>query len=318
MNDAIGGYFELELRKGEHYHKDAIRLNTARNCLEYILRARGYKKVYIPYYTCEVILEPIQKLGISYEFYHINYDFEPEKIPVLKTEEAFLYTNYFGLKQSCVERLSSVYGNQLIVDNAQAFYAKRIDGIDTFYSPRKFFGVPDGGYLYTDCKLDNVFAQDKSCDRMHHLLVRMEDGAEAGYNMFKEAESSLNNAPIMHMSSITEKILQNVDYEHIKKIRRFNFQILNYKLSCNNKWDICLEENDVPMAYPYFSNNSCLNKLLISNRIFVATYWPNVLKWSKPESIEFKMARSIIPLPIDQRLTDVELKELIINLKIKI
>lgn len=42
--DAIGGYFELELRKGEHYHKDALRLNTARNCFEYILLARKYKK----------------------------------------------------------------------------------------------------------------------------------------------------------------------------------------------------------------------------------------------------------------------------------
>ena len=75
--NAIGGYFELELRKGEHYHKNAIRLNTARNCFEYVLRSRSYDKVYIPYYTCEVMLEPIQKLGIDYEFYHINELLEP-------------------------------------------------------------------------------------------------------------------------------------------------------------------------------------------------------------------------------------------------
>jgi hypothetical protein len=31
----IGGYFELELRKGKEYHTDAIRLNTGRNALEY-------------------------------------------------------------------------------------------------------------------------------------------------------------------------------------------------------------------------------------------------------------------------------------------
>ena len=48
----IGGYFELELHKGGHYHPDALHLNTGRNCFEYILRAKGYKKVYIPYYTC--------------------------------------------------------------------------------------------------------------------------------------------------------------------------------------------------------------------------------------------------------------------------
>ena len=47
--DAIGGYFSLELPQREEYHKHAIRLNTGRNCLEYILRAREYKKAYLPY-----------------------------------------------------------------------------------------------------------------------------------------------------------------------------------------------------------------------------------------------------------------------------
>ena len=70
--EAIGGYFELELHKGEEYHKDAISLNTARNCFEYILLARNYKKVYIPYYTCEVMLQPLEKHHISYEYYSIN------------------------------------------------------------------------------------------------------------------------------------------------------------------------------------------------------------------------------------------------------
>ena len=55
--------------------------------------------------------------------------------------EAFLYTNYFGLKQGCVKLLEKKYGDHLIVDNAQAFFAKPIKGIDTFYSARKFFGL---------------------------------------------------------------------------------------------------------------------------------------------------------------------------------
>ena len=44
--NAIGGYFQLECQQGEHFHKDALRLNTAHNCFEYILRARKYTKVY--------------------------------------------------------------------------------------------------------------------------------------------------------------------------------------------------------------------------------------------------------------------------------
>ena len=64
----IGGYFSMELSRGESYHPHALALNTGRNCLEYILRSRGYCKVYIPYYTCGVVLEPFHKLGIAYKY----------------------------------------------------------------------------------------------------------------------------------------------------------------------------------------------------------------------------------------------------------
>ena len=83
----IGGYFGLELNNSEHYHNDALRLNTARNCFEYVLRARQYKKVYIPYYTCEVMLEPINKLGLQYEFYQINELLEPSVLPLSICEQ---------------------------------------------------------------------------------------------------------------------------------------------------------------------------------------------------------------------------------------
>lgn len=85
IDKAIGGYFGLELWNGEHYHKDAIKLNTARNCFEYILRTRHYRKVYIPYYTCEVMLQPLQKCGIEWEFYHIDKCFEPVRTLSLKS-----------------------------------------------------------------------------------------------------------------------------------------------------------------------------------------------------------------------------------------
>lgn len=70
----IGGYFELECRaNSEFIHNDGVLLNTCRNALEYLLISFGdVKRVWIPYYTCEVMLEPLQKLSISYSFYHVN------------------------------------------------------------------------------------------------------------------------------------------------------------------------------------------------------------------------------------------------------
>lgn len=311
LMDAIGGYFELELRKSEHFHKNALRLNTARNCFEYILLARKYTKVYIPYYTCEVMLQPLYKHGVCYEFYSLNDRLEPIEIPQLHPNEAYLYTNYYGLKQSCVEFLARIYGNQLIVDNAQAFFAPRIDGIDTLYSPRKFLGVPDGGYLYTDIVLQQDFVIDESYHRIQHLLIRMEAGAEKGYPMFKKADESLDNQPIHKMSILTERILQNADYPYIIKKRKENFSILRQSLSESNKLAIEEDDNAVPMIYPYLTKDCTLRNRLIENKIFVATYWQNVFDWCSSDSFEYKLAENMIPLPIDQRYAQKDIDKIL-------
>lgn len=311
MTDAIGGYFELELRKGEHYHKNALRLNTARNCFEYILRARKYTKVYIPYYTCDVMLEPLKKCNVDYVFYHINEQLEPiEETYQLQPTEAFLYTNYYGLKQCCVERLAEQYGKQLIVDNAQAFFAEPLEGIDTFYSARKFFGVADGAYLYTDAQLDMELEQDQSYQRMAHLLMRADIGAEAGYSEFRKNDDSLINNPMRLMSNLTEKILCSIDYESVKQLRRCNYMQLDEQLSATNGIHLPLDVDAVPMVYPYLTDDATLRQRLIANCIYVATYWPNLAKLNY-DTLEECLAKKIIALPIDQRYNKEDMKRII-------
>ncbi len=314
---AIGGYPELELRKGEHYHKDALRLNTARNCLEYILLARNYRKVSIPYYTCEAVLEPFEKSLnlISYERYHIDLNLEPVELPELKEDEAFLYTNYFGLKQDCVERLSKHYGEKLIVDNSQAFFDKPVRGIDTFYSVRKFFGTPDGAYLYSDCTLDNYYGdeleRDISYDRMTALLKRVDLNPEAGYKDFQIIEETLSCQRIKLMSKLTETILSSIDYEEVRRIRRHNYNILYWNLYHNNSFRLTLRENAVPLSYPFWDKSGELRKKLISNRIFCPIYWPNVFNWCNPDNVEYEIAEKIIPVPIDQRYNEEDISRII-------
>lgn len=301
MRTPIGGYFELELRGGKHYHKEALRLNSARNSFEYVLRAKNYTKVYIPYYTCEVMLEPVQKLCIDYEFYHINEKFEPAVLPKLKANEAFLYTNYFGLKQECVKELVLEYGSQLILDNAQAFYAEPLKGIDTFYSVRKFFGVADGAYLYTNNFLQNELEQDYSHERMSHLLKRIDLGAEAGYQDFQKNDEALCHQEIKNMSALTEAILVGIDYENARIKRRENYQKLDEVLRESNRINLKMDDEFVPMVYPYLTDDSSLKQKMIESKIFVATYWPNVLVWCGKKDLEYVFAKNIVFLPVDQR-----------------
>lgn len=309
--ESIGGYFSLELSGGKSYHPQAIALNTGRNCLEYIMRCRNYRKVFIPYYTCEVVMEPFHKLGVPYEYYHINQQLEIAEDISLGSEEALLYTNYYGLKQTYVERLSEQYGKQLIVDNTQAFYAKPIADVDTFYTCRKFFGVPDGAYLYTDAKADFEMEQDVSYDRMSFLLKRLDLGAEAGYADYQEQRKRLVEQPIKRMSNLTDKLMKGIDYQSVAQRRRDNYRYLHQHLGETNQLSLDLDEEAVPMVYPYLSKDEMLKQKLIEERIYVPTYWSNVLEWISEKDSEYLLVRNACFLPIDQRYGTGEMERMI-------
>lgn len=312
---SIGGYFELEFRDGEHFHKNAIKLSTARQCFEYILRVRKYKKIYIPYYTCDVLLEPIKKLKISYEFYHIDNNFNPILKKNLRSEEAFLYTNYFGLKQDTVYSLSKRFKN-LIIDNAQAFFADPIKGVDTFYSARKFFGVPDGAYLYIGKLLEKEFPIYDSNYNMKHLLGRLNSSAEEYYKYFQKSEQRISNTGIHKMSVISERILCSLDYQHIIQKRRFNYVYLFRMLEKYNKFHFNISYTDaVPMAFPLLTNSNQLRSVLIANKIYIPQYWHNVSIWlENTPTVESKFANLLCALPIDQRYGKDEMNYIIDNL----
>jgi hypothetical protein len=296
----IGGYFELELLSGKHYHAEALQLNTARRCFEYVLRVHKYHKVYIPYFTCEVMLDPIRSLQVKYEFYSIDEAFEPIFDKSLGTNEALLYINYFGLKQRTVVELTKKYKN-IIIDNAQSFYAEALSGVDTFYSARKFFGVPDGAYLYTSSLLQDDLPVDKSHNRMSHLLKRIDCSAEEGFADFRTNDDSLKESHICSMSKLTKTLLSSIDYEQAKQKRTANYIFLSKSLNSNNRLRLLPLNGNVPMIYPFWSEDENLRSHLIKNKVFVATYWPNVFNWCDESQLEHLLAKKIIPLPIDQR-----------------
>ncbi len=307
----IGGYFSLELPHREEFHKGALRLNTGRNCLEYILRARNYSKVYIPYYTCDVLLEPFRKLDVKYEYYRIDRNLEMADTVSVQADEALLYTNYFGLKQDYVEQLAREFGSHLIIDDTQAFYAKAIEGVDTFYSCRKFFGVPDGAYLYTDARLEIDLPVDVSNDRMAFLLKRIDLGAEAGYVDFRQLGKLLAGQPVKRMSNLTRRLMCGIDYEKAARRRQENYQYLHNALAAGNHLQLRVDAASVPMVYPYLIEDRTVKARLISNKVFVATYWPNVLEWCKPEDWEYNLAERTVFLPVDQRYGPDEMNQVI-------
>lgn len=303
----IGGYFELELPRFPELHTNAIALNSGRFCLEYILRCKKYSKIYIPYFTCDSVLEPFVKLGISYEFYHIDKNFKITENIKLFDGEALIYTNYWGLQNDYCKQLASQYGEQLILDYTQAFFSKPIPEIDTFYSCRKFFGVPDGGYLYTNAKVGLEIVQDESYTRMDSLIKRIDLSPEDGYDDFHKVSADFHTLPICRMSKFTKRMMQSIDYGKAAQRRLDNYNYLRQYLGGRQ-----LNYGEVPMIYPYVSEQGQeLRKKLIANRVYVAKYWPNVDEWAGAEATETWMANHILPLPIDQRYDEKDMERIV-------
>ncbi len=318
MKDAIGGYFEIEPRTVEEHaipQKDGILLNTGRNAFEFILRLTpNIRMVYLPFYTCDVMREPLNKLKIPYTFYHTSHKLDIVEDFALDEDEYIVVNNYFGVKDEYVSWMAKKYQERLIIDNAQAFYAPVLEGTKTMYSPRKFFGVPDGGiaclsnnnrsWLYYDC--------DDSTNRLEHLMIRKIQGAESGYEKFREAESSLCNQQLMQMSNYTRDALKHIDYKNVCEIRRNNFRILHEALYNYNKLPIPdLDSFACPMTYPFWD---CRHRdwryKMKEERIFIPKFWPNVVSYGHYE-LEEMMAEQIMPLPIDQRYNGENMKRII-------
>ncbi len=308
---AIGGYFDLEVRRGTSCYPSAVALNSARNAFEYILRASAPSKVYMPKFTCDVMLEPLEKTKTAYVFYELDENLEIKGGIAPEDDEFVVYTNYFGIKDKYCHALARQLESKLIVDCSQAFYYVPVGEEQVFYSPRKFIGVADGAYLITQTKLSEDLPRDTSYQRMDHLLKRVDLGAEAGYGDFKKNDDSLIGQPIKTMSLLTEKILDSLDYESIKETRHRNFQLLHQKLESSN----LLKINDTfaaPMVYPFRVHDaSQLKEKLIKNRIFVPTYWPNVFTWCTEGETEYQLARDIVPLPIDQRYNEDDMQRIL-------
>jgi hypothetical protein len=296
----IGGFFELESFQAKEYYPGLTRLNTSRNAFEYILRAKNYKKVWLPYYTCDVMLEPIKKLGIEHEFYLIDEKLDPVFDGLLEKEECFVYNNYFGIKSETASSLAKKHTN-LVIDNAQAFFSPPINGVDTIYSIRKFFGLPDGGLLQTDARLSMPLEQDISYARMQHLLQRIDLGPEKSFPLFVSTDKSLENNPIRKMSALTERLMGNINYTQAKEIREQNFAFLHENLGMSNNLHIDTYSLGGPMVYPFLPYKDGLKEYLIDKKIFVATYWPNTFDWCTEDMFEYKLAKYLVPLPIDQR-----------------
>lgn len=295
----IGGYLGLESLVKNELYGDMIGVNNARNALLYILKARKIKKLYIPYYLCDCVSGVCDREGYSYEYYSVDEGFMPVFDKALGEGEYLYVVNYYGqLDNEVIISLKEKHKN-VICDNVQAFFQAPAQGIDTVYSCRKFFGVPDGGYVSTEKILDEPLKDDFSRERMTHVLGRFETQKGSDfYKEFQENDRSFDTLALRAMSMLTRNIMGAIDYAAVKEARERNFDVLDGMLRQRNL--LSIKRVDGPYAYPFYCENaSSIRKKLIESKIFVPTLWPNSAECE--DEVARRYSQNILPLPCDQR-----------------
>lgn len=325
----FGGYIQLDTYSGREYYPELFALNSGRAALRFLIQQRNIQQLYLPAFCCSTVWEACQAEGISWEFYSIDEHVKPIIKRKLFPGEWLYLVNIYGILDDEEIKTISRQFPRVIADYTHAFFQKPLSSLDTLYSCRKFFGVPDGSYLsfrkedkedvngqtLQKALLDyQELSQDISYQRMNFLLGRFEAPASEFYREYSKNNELFSSEPIKQMSKLTKNLLRAIDYKEAKKKRSENFAFLHQQLSKRNRLTLPLIPGAYAYPFWYAKKEDCgaeLRRKLIDRHIYVPTLWPEVKHLPEANVLEKKMAENILPLPVDQRYTIAEMKEIL-------
>jgi hypothetical protein len=300
----LGGFFELELPAGgTAYHRGAPALCSGRACLRAVLEIMAPRRAWVPFFICDSALAPFDLLGVPYEFYSLTPDLEPLLTESPGPDECLLYVNYFGLKTASAARLPGDHRAHVVIDDTQAFFERGYARAVSFNSARKFFGVPDGGFTYGCPSLETRMFPPLDDVRYDHLISRLAGRQELAYRQYLEHEQHIS-IEMRGPSTLTAQLLDRIDYDRVRAVRRQNFDVVHARLGTLNQLQMPLDRaaDAVPFCYPFLPEPPLPHEALWQRQIFAPKLWPDVVRRGRTGfSLERTLAERLVPLPIDQR-----------------
>lgn len=316
-HDAIGGFLELEMPAATGpLHPQAINFQSARAAFLALLIAGRPKRVWLPYYLCFTMLSSLRQAGIDAAFYSIDRKLHIKDDISLADGDWLLFVDYFGLRSDHAAAVAERYGRErVVIDASQALFSGPFNCLATVYSPRKFIGVPDGGVLVTEVPVQRPAVRDEgSFERALPLLKRAAFRPEDAYAEHHRAEKTLFDQQPVAMSQLTTHMLACVDYENVRRSRNDNFSFLHAQLGSRNLLSFQPAQANGPLCYPLLLEHvdgAGLRQHLIGRRIFVPTYWRDVLDLVPEGAEEAILVHQLVPLPCDQRYGKKEMQRIV-------
>lgn len=296
----MGGFIEFERFSGHEYHEHAIALNCGRSCLAYLIEARGIESIWIPSFLCDSVERTLRRYpSVTVHEYPVTRELRPnyESISLGRGDYLYLVDYYGQLTAEDMEYAKALSGGRLIVDEAQGFFTPPIPNVDTIYTCRKFFGVSDGAYLYTNARIGRELPVDESHNRLGFLLGRFERPSSEFYAEYAANNHLFAEEPIKAMSPLTHNLLRGIDYDAVPRRRESNFAALDRSLGSANEMTLKMPRG--PFMYPLLIQDGArVRAALQQKKIYVPTLWPYALR---KDPMARSLSVNILPLPIDQR-----------------
>lgn len=316
MDDMMGGYFGLELPDVNNFpyreSPHCAYLNSGRSALACLLdNMPRPRRIYLPRFACHTLYEPCLDTDIPLFFYGCHADLTPQLPHDSAEEDLMVLINYFGLSGDALSRAASAFPGRVIIDATTALFAVPPEGTSAFYSPRKFAGVCDGGIALAPFPLTRRPQEtDTSASRALALIQRTECGALAALPATEAAEATLRGTR-RSMSPLTRRLLRSIDFDAVASVRLANYQQLHRALAPLNRLTLPDSAPSAPMCYPLVCGIPNLRDELIDAGVALPLFWPEVIDSSPAHTIENRLARTLLPLPLDQRYDKNDIEHLL-------
>lgn len=307
-----GGYLPLELREGPDWFsrcgdKNVLRVNSAKAAIFFAVQRLGIQKLYVPHYQCASVKNMLRAAGIELSWYYLDGQLLP-KLSGVEKDAAVLLVNYYGVMEERVRKMSEAFGTVLL-DQAHGFFAEPFSrpGAYHIYSCRKFFGVPDGGYLVgDDAAASGEPLPDEVSAQFSYLVTSREHGTNAAYREKQESDRYFCGN-YRGMSRITRGMLSSVDHESVRKRRSENFAALHGLLRKANRLELP-EEAAPAFLYPFWPREGLepgadMKQRLVAEKIYVPTLWRELIMPEFAGTLEYSLSENVVFLPVDQRYT---------------
>lgn len=332
----IGSIFPIGLQNGSECGRglnfgSSVKLYSLcrEALLSFLLAINPQQKVaLLPAYTCSTVIDPFAQLGWDISFYSINKDLSLNVDSLLSQAHrcgpsVVLFHPYYGTDYSIQEldaiKLLKEGGCQTVEDLTQNLFAPKHEEVFTCRvgSIRKWFPIPDGGFLDAPIEVDGCSLPYESFYLPQLVAMKLRAKYfETGDAELKALSIQLNKYAVRHareplsahaVSDYTLAALENVNVEGCIETRLDNFStLLNGLVDCLN---VTLPIRDMrrlagaPLYFPLYVHGSreAFQSQIAARAVYAPILWVPASGDVLVDDTVRMIYDRILAIPCDQR-----------------